>query len=505
MLLIFQTEARKMYSLSTRSVLLLLIVIIAVMPSCTPKQAATENSYRFVRGFPADAETITRAQDATDLRRAIEAYKFFFPTVSTEAVMQQFEPNGAVANEVGIIMPQDPEQQFSLANQDTPYFLITLDLRVAGPVVIDLPEGPYIGLINDHNMDWAADLGTIGPGQGKGEKDVIVPPGFKGVVPDEYNVFEVATNKVVLGVRVMSSTGSYEESVAIAKKIKLYPLDKADNPPTFEVIDVKGQAAPLPLLKWEKSMEYWRQLHAVLDSEVIVDKQRIMLGMLVPLGIEPGRPFAPNARQENILRKAASIAFAEMNVAFYANPRPEKIVWDGLQWEWLPVSGPVDPDTKEFGTKDYRDLLASDHIFFAAWGMSAAIGRREVGPGSIYFTALKDSSGSYLDGGANYTLSIPAPVPASLFWSVTVYDAETRTIIDTEQGRGAIRTMFENPQVNSNNKFDLYFGPDAPEGKENHWVRTDAGKGWFALVRMYGPQAAVFDGSYRLPDIEKVE
>ena len=74
------------------------------------------------------------------MRRAIEAYKFFFPTVATEAVIQQFEPHGAVPNKVGIIMPQDPEQQFSVANQDTPYVISVFDLKEAGPMVIDVPE-----------------------------------------------------------------------------------------------------------------------------------------------------------------------------------------------------------------------------------------------------------------------------------------------------------------------------------------------------------------------------
>lgn len=491
-----------------------IVVIAFVAIACTEATPPTANEststiddslYRFTRGFPADDETIKQAQDATDLRRAIEAYKFFFPTLATEAVMQQFEPNGAIPNEVGIIMPQDPEQQFSLANQDTPYFIVTLDLSASGPMVVELPEGQYIGLINDHNMDWAADLGTIGPGKGKGEKDLILPPDYSGEVPDGYNIFRVETLKIVLAIRVVSASGSYEESVTNAHKIKVYPLSEAEKPSSFKVLDMKGQRVPLPMLGWEKGMEYWRQLHAILDSEVIVDKQRIMLGMLVPLGIEIGKPFNPNARQAAILAEAASIGFAEMNVAFFANPRAEKIVWEGGQWEWMPVSGPVDPDTKEFGTKDYRDLLASDHAFFAAWGMSAAIGRREVGPGSIYFMTFKDSSGAYLNGGANYTLSIPAPVPASLFWSVTIYDSETRTIIDTDQGRGAIRTMFENPQPNPEGMFDLYFGQDVPAGKESHWVKTTSGRGWFAVVRMYGPEKAVFDGSYRLPDIEIAE
>ena len=123
---------------------------------------AESTIYAFERGFPANDETIQTARDATVLRRAVEAYKYFYPTVATEAVMQQFVPHGAIPNQVGIIMPQDPEQQFSVANQDTPYVIAVFDLKEAGPMVIEVPEGPYIGLIDDHNMEWFGDMGTNG-------------------------------------------------------------------------------------------------------------------------------------------------------------------------------------------------------------------------------------------------------------------------------------------------------------------------------------------------------
>lgn len=141
-----------------------------------------------------------------------------------------------------------------------------------------------------------------------------------------------------------------------------------------------------------------------------------------------------------------------------------------------------------------------------AFGTSAGIGRQQVGQGSLYFVGLRDSSGTYLDGGKNYRLKIPGPVPAKLFWSVTVYDSETRTIIDSGQGRGAVRTMFENPQPNADGSFDIFFGPDNPaDGKENHWVKTIPGRGWFTFLRMYGPEEPVFDGTYKLPDIETLK
>ncbi|MDX2433017.1 MAG: DUF1214 domain-containing protein [Desulfobacterales bacterium] len=169
------------------------------------------------------------------------------------------------------------------------------------------------------------------------------------------------------------------------------------------------------------------------------------------------------------------------------------------------MSGPINAKLKEFGNENHRDLLASDHFFFQAWGTTAAGGIRKVGAGSIYFSSMKDSTGTYLDGAKNYKLTIPGPVPAKLFWSVTVYDSETRTIINTDQGRGAVRMLFEKPQANADGSFDIHFGPNAPAGKENQWVKTIPGKGWFTYVRMYGPEGPLFDGSYKLPDIELIK
>ena len=192
-----------------------------------------------------------------------------------------------------------------------------------------------------------------------------------------------------------------------------------------------------------------------------------------PLGT-PDLRHTPDARK---VLKAAEIGNAEMRISAFANPRPSKIVWEGRNWEWLPLSGPINAKTRAFGGENYRDLSASDHFFFQAWGTTAAGGMRKVGAGSIYFSTMKDSSGTYFDGGENYKLTIPGPVPAKLFWSVTVYDSGTRTIMNTDQGRGAVRMMFEKPTANADGNFDVFFGPDAPKGKENHWVKTIPGKG----------------------------
>ena len=484
---------------TTTSVLAYLCVLAMTVALPVLVQASP---YMFKHGFPANEETIRQAQDATDLRRAIEAYKFFFPTVATEAVIQQFAPHGAAPNKVGIIMPQDPEQQFSVANQDTPYVISIFDLK-DGPIVIDVPAGPYIGLIDDHHMEWFGDMGTIGSGKGKGEKNLLVPPGYDGEIPEGYTPPYCRTWKAVMAMRIMVQSGDYDDAVKLARELKIYPLSEAGKPSGYRIVDVKGKPAPLPMLKWEKIMDSWRQLHAVVGNETAQQRHRFMLGMLDAIGIRKGELFAPDARMEALLMKAAKNGWSEMKVACFANSRPERLVWKNRKWEFVPLAGPVNRETKDFGTANYRDLLANDFYFFMAWGTSASIGKREAGPGSLYFYTPRDSSGAYLDGGKSYKLNVPGPVPASLFWSVTVYDSETRTIIDTDQGRGAVRTIYENPQPNKDGSFDIYFGPKKPEGKENHWVKTIPGKGWFTFLRIYGPQEPIFNDTWILPDIEE--
>src|SRR5262249_45337057 len=142
--------------------------------------------------------------------------------------------------------------------------------------------------------------------------------------------------------------------------------------------------------------------------------------------------------------------------------------------------------------------------FYQAIGASPAMFRRKPGSGSLYWLGLRDNAGAYLDGGKTYRLTVPQPVPGKLFWSVTAYDAETRSQVQTDQGKAALRSLFELKDKAGENSVDLYFGPNAPAGKEGQWIKTNPGKGWFGYFRIYGPEQAAFDGSWKPGDFEEV-
>jgi hypothetical protein len=129
--------------------------------------------------------------------------------------------------------------------------------------------------------------------------------------------------------------------------------------------------------------------------------------------------------------------------------------------------------------------------------------RRSAGAGSLYWLGHRDSTGSYLDGGRSYRLPIPQPVPARLFWSVTVYDAETRSQIQTEQNN-AILSSLHGIADNAGDTVELHFGPTPPNDEDKaRWVQTIPGRGWFVYLRLYGPEAPAFDGGWRPGDFTR--
>jgi len=461
------------------------------------------NSYQFKNGFPV-GETASQIYYNSDLRRAVEAYKIFLPTLATEAVFQQMENAGAVYNTKGTVMAQGPRQQFAATNSDTPYAFILLDLT-KGPMVVEMPANPLLlGVANDHNMGWLTDVGGIGPEKGKGGKHLVLPPGFDGNVPEGYYVIQGTTNKIVFAIRTVPLDGDVPKAIKAAQKIKAYPLDSPEMKDSFSITDITANRLELPLLNWEGKMAYWENLDKVLKEDIFKNEYRFPLGMLSELGMTADKPFSPSVEMKELLTRAAEIAHAELSTSLFENRRPIAVEWEDRNWRKLPV-GPFNKVSGDFGSDKLIDFDASANFFFFGWGTSSAIGRREPGGGSMYFSAFKDIENTYFDGKNNYEMTIPGPVPMKLFWSVTVYDAFTRCLIETDLNRAAVRSHLDSPIQNEDGSYTIYFGPKSPEGKEANWVQTIPNRGWFTTVRLYGPNKEVFDGSWKLSDIKRME
>ena len=126
-----------------------------------------------------------------------------------------------------------------------------------------------------------------------------------------------------------------------------------------------------------------------------------------------------------------------------------------------------------------------------------------VGGGSQYALTARDADGEWLDGALNYTLRLEPDIPIVNFWSVMMYDAVTRSQIDTDQGTAGVDS-YGDPIENADGSIDLYFGPESPQGFESNWIKTREDRGFFFLFRWYGPTDPYFDQSWQLNDVRRV-
>jgi hypothetical protein len=450
-------------------------------------------------GFPT-ADEARRLYDDADLNRAVQSYRFFYSTVAGAAIYKGSVEAGCVPNQVFGVLDTKPRHVGFTLNSDTPYGPVLLDLS-AGPFVVELPAGPLISAALDLNQRWIADMGVPGPDAGKGGKHLLLPPGYQDKVPDGYHAWRCTTNRTIVAVRSLPVGGDVKGAIERLKTVKVRPLNPpADwKEPTW--VDMTEKPQDTTPLRWEDNLKFWEVLHWVIDTEPPLDGYRHQYGDLAALGIAKGKPFAPDARMKGILEAAAKTGLAQIRAQSFADRRPDRVVWKDRRWEWAALRY----EDGFFNTPNYVDLEAREKWFYQAVATSPAMFRRQAGGGSLYWLGLRDAAGAYLDGGKTYKLTAPQPVPGKLFWSVTVYDAETRSQVQTDQGKAALRSLFELNDKAGDKSVDLHFGPKAPAGKEGQWIKTIPGKGWFVYFRIYGPEQAAFDGTWKPGDFEEVK
>lgn len=476
----------------TRSGFIVFAAMVALAPS-----ASGQGTAGFVNGYPT-AQFTQQAQEEADFQRAVVAYRFWYPAVSAEGIFNGNRVAGMKDNEAIGIASTGPRQVGFTLNSDTPYGSTVLDLH-KDPMVIELPPGPFIGLVDDHYQGWILDMGLPGPDAGKGGKHLILPPGYTDQVPAGYHVGRSSSYKVLVAARSLPVGGDVDKAMAALRTIKIHPLN---NDKTLTFVDTTKTAMDSTSLRWEDNLQFWQVLAKIVDEEPMNEAWLPMYGEIAALGIVKGKPFNPDARMKGILERAAKAGRDQMLVAAFASTRPDRLAWPDRKWEWVGYVA----ENGDFRTPGGYDLEARDRWFAQAIVTSPAMFRRNAGAGSLYWLGVRDSGGAYLDGGKSYKLTMPTPVPANLFWSVTVYDAQTRSQIQTDQDKAALRSLFELKDAPKSDPVTLTFGPTLPPGGDaNRWIKTAPGRGWFAYIRIYGPEAAAFNGTWKPGDFERVQ
>ena len=250
-------------------------------------------------------------------------------------------------------------------------------------------------------------------------------------------------------------------------------------------------------------------LNELIQSERIDSVDPYMHGTLAALGIAKGAKFAPTERQHELLERGAQTAWKmAKNIAAHFDQEENALWWEDRHWVahaktelddfWHTL---LDEQFRDRKT-GYTDVNAKAHMFINAYSISTGMMSSIVGFGAKYGAAYKDSKGEYLRGENTYTIDLPANPPANILWSVTVYDAETASGVDVPGQTYPSLNSMNDLEFNGDGSVTFHIGPNPPEGAKN-WLKTTPDKGWFSLIRWYGPKEEFFDHKYKPGDFVK--
>ncbi len=463
----------------------------------TPDSVETSlGTLKFFDGLP-DQDTVQKVYDNLDRMRGVEV---FLNTMAPASLLANIEGLKSVGcDSYSAVIHEDRVDAKTLLltpNTQTATLWAFMDLK-DGPLVVEVPPG-VLGVADDAWMRYVVDLGLVGPDKGKGGRYLFLPPGYTGPVPEGYFVAKLRTYKVWLVARGFSDKGDTGPAVrAFKDQWKVYPLAAAANPPKMKFINGSG-------LYFNTihavNFAFYEEVNKVIQEEPADSADPEILGQLAAIGIVKGKPFAPDARIKKILTDAAAIGNATARALSFKSRDEQMYFYPGKSWFTPFVGG-----SHEFIQNNVRLLDARTVFFYMATGITPAMSVKIIGAGSQYAGATFDADGNYLDGGNNYRLQLPPNVPINNFWSIIPYDTQTRSVLQTDQRDTALTSNSGTVASNPDGSVDIYFGPNAPAGKESNWVQTTPGKGWFTILRLYGALEPWFDKTWRPGEIELVK
>ncbi|WP_088894930.1 DUF1254 domain-containing protein [Leptolyngbya ohadii] len=465
----------------------------------------------------ATADTAQALRDELLYHRATQTYLWALPLLNTLGMQVGSEKTFGAGYNVLVIWKTltNARTLVTTPNCDVMYAMSYLDLGKDGPLVFEAP--PMLqGILLDYwqrpipvdGDKFAGDVGFFGPDQGKGGKFLLLPPGYEGDVPEGYFVYRSGTNNVLMFLRgLVADPSNLKAPVDLLEQTKIYPLQGEAKPMQFP--DASGVPVDMLPLRDAIAFDYLKQL---VDAEGPHLADPDWMGMLAGLGIIKGQPFQPDEHTRGILNRAAKSAYKMSRVIGFdevVSGRSFRMYGDR---RWLnPMadattenpSGKLDLSWRRVDRGGALDVDCRPWFFTNYYSVSPGMLSQIPGKGAFYIIAFTDSEGAPLTGGTNYRLSLPKDVPTANFWSVTLYEAEDAALLANGQPFPSLGSR-DNPVQNADGSTDLYLGPIASQGKEKNWLATVPGRGYFAILRLYGPTEPALSKTWVPGDFEKM-
>ncbi len=501
------------------------------------KVEASIGTLEFIDGVPTP-KTADQVCDTMDFIRAVNVYNNSFRGASAYAIMKGLQSIGAENNTV-TIFPElmDSRSLFLTANADTVYYMSVVDLT-QGPMVIEQPPNG-LGTINDLWFSWIIDIGRPGPDRGKGGRYLIVPPGYEGSLPEGgYFIAHSRTTRVLYAARSFLVDNDPEPAVAnIRKHIRIYPYTPggfgtsiatalegkvrlAQDPPISETKFVEATGKAFNTIP-PGDYGFFEMINELVQQEPATSYDVELAGQMAAIGIVKGKPFNPDARLKKILTDAAAVgnafgrtlnwrfAVKHPDWAYYPDSMWGNMLWEGgAFFETPPPLFTREGMFEPLPPTGARTLDSRTAFYYAYTLDSPGMIMRIPDVGSQYLMGFLDADGNPFDGARSYKVTLPKGIPARAFWSFTLYDNQTRSMLQTPQRYPRAGSQsYPSPaaEAAADGSTTVYFGPTQPSGvARGNWIQTDPKKGWFTILRLYSPLPSFFDKSWRPSEVELV-
>jgi hypothetical protein len=472
----------------------------------TGKVKTAAGAFELDHSFPTK-DTAEKIYDLMDSQRAAQLYLWGLPIVSMTRARHTLEErlDGFEYNRFVTIRRFNERRGFLTANESTTYFLAFSDTRKSA-VVLDIPPGAIVGMLVDSWQESPDDVGLFSAQSGKGGVHVIVGPDTPtdtipepSALTDDFIVHHVKTHIVVLLGRII---GTPEEVTELSSKMRMHYAGEEANTDHLDMQDT-FLATYQP-----RGLAYWEMLHMAVNDEIVQERDRFFMYWLKTLGIEKGKPFKPTERQKRILIDGARQGELMAKTLVY-NERMDGVLRQN-NWRMI-LGGEWGDGIKSTQRMKYYDIFDPRARYtYEAISTSPSMTIPRPGKSQAYIGKFEDENGNRLRGGDRYVIRVEADVPASLFWSIVVYDADTRCLIDNRnddgQGKATVGSRTPGLRTNEDGSFYMLLGPgDPPKGWEANFVRTLPDRGWFPYMRAYGAGKEFFNDAYKLPTVNKVK
>ncbi|MEC5385673.1 DUF1254 domain-containing protein [Uliginosibacterium sp. H3] len=441
---------------------------------------------------PGTPENIAKGQETDAYTLGVSAYVWGYPLVRMERVAREYTdvPNPKPAtsyraplNQIGWAreLATPAALDMPTANNDTAYLSAVVDLSKE-PYVLTVPDTNDRYYVVDLFNMWQELEQYIGrrvTGT-KAGKFAIVPPGWNGKLPADVKRLDVTTSKVWLWGRIRVSADEDIAKVhALQDGFDLRPLSALGN------ANWKTPAATLPALPdiGKDPLGFYTHLGAALKANTIKPADKALAAQFERIGLT-AQGFDPS-KLNDAQRKGLKRAIQDGPLVAVSGIVTSSVRREG--WDY--VRG-----LDDFGFNyPLRALVAGPYL--------GGQGEKE----AVYPIRYTDSAGKPLTGAGTYTVKFSPEPPNDAFWSLTMYDAKTKMLVSNPIKRYKIGNDTPGLVRGADGSVAISISAKQPaSGDKTNWLPAPKGA-FYLLMRIYQPKPAVFDGSYKFPQVEAVK